>query len=232
MSRTNRRWYPAKSSSMSNSGHEACPLCLHDDVRLYYKDRQREYRLCPRCRLINVPECFHLTPTEERRRYEYHRNSSADQAYRRFLQQLLTPLLDYLTPGQQGLDYGCGPGPTLSLMLQELGYPMSVYDPYFADDPGVLARQYDFITCSEAIEHFNRPAQEWRRLLDLLVREGHLAVMTRFHCSTADFGDWYYKNDPTHIHFYSQATFTWLAQRDGLQVSFAGDSVAIFTKTH
>lgn len=143
----------------------------------------------------------------------------------------MTPLLGYLIPGQQGLDFGCGPGPTLSLMLQEQGYPMSVYDPFFADDTRVLARQYDFITCTEAIEHFTRPAREWRRLLGLLVQGGHLAVMTRFHCSVPDFSDWYYKNDPTHIHFYSQATFAWLAQRDHLQVRFAGDSVAIFTKT-
>jgi len=180
--------------------------------------------------LINVPPRFHLTATEERRRYESHRNSPADQGYRLFLRQLMRPLLDYLTPGQQGLDFGCGPGPTLSQMLQEQGYPMSVYDPFFADDTRVLTRQYDFITCTEAIEHFTQPAREWRRLLDLLVQGGHLAVMTRFHCSVTDFSDWYYKNDPTHIHFYSQATFAWLAQRDHLQVSFAGDSVAIFTK--
>ena len=216
---------------MSNSAPEQCPLCLSHQVSPFSKDRQREYSLCSRCRLISVPARFHLSADAERRRYDCHQNSANDPDYRQFLQRLMKPLLTYIEPGQQGLDFGCGPGPTLSVMLQEQGYPMSVYDPFYANDVSVLQRQYDFITCSEAIEHFTQPEREWRRLLGLLVQGGRLAIMTRFHCSVPDFGNWYYKNDPTHIHFFSRATFDWLAQRDSLTVEYSGDSVAILEKS-
>jgi len=34
-----------------------------------------------------------------------------------------------------GLDYGCGPGPTLSVMLREKGFKMADYDPFFKPMP-------------------------------------------------------------------------------------------------
>lgn len=215
---------------MSNERAGLCPLCLSATTGCFHTDQKRSYYRCTTCDLIHVPREYHLAPEEERRRYDTHQNSPSDSGYRDFLGRLLTPLLPHLVPGQQGLDFGCGPGPTLSLMLQECGYSMTVYDPFYADDPAVLDRRYDFITCTEAIEHFARPEVEWRRLLGLLNAGGRLAIMTAFHDKQADFTDWYYKNDPTHIGFYSVKTFEWLAGRDGLKAEFFGNSVVIFTK--
>ena len=215
---------------MSNEQAGSCPLCRAATTDCFYTDQRRSYYRCATCGLIHVPREYHLTPEDERRRYDTHQNLPSDSGYRNFLDRLLTPLLPQLGPGQQGLDFGCGPGPTLSLMLQERGYSMAVYDPYYANDPAVLERSYDFITCTEAIEHFARPDLEWRRLLGLLSAGGRLAIMTAFHDEKIDFGDWYYKNDPTHIGFYSIKTFEWLARRDGLKAEFFGDSVVIFTR--
>jgi len=213
---------------MSNSGLSQCPLCRSLEASHFFKDKQREYWLCPDCRLIYVPQCFHLSPAEERQRYDSHQNSAEDPDYRCFLSRLMTPLLPHLKPGQKGLDFGCGPGPTLSVMLQEQGYPMSDYDPLYANNPDLLKQQYDFITCSEAIEHFSRPAEEWLKLLGLLKDGGVMAIMTQMHDPATNFSRWYYKNDPTHIHFFSRSTFEWLAQRDRLEAQFSGDSVVIF----
>jgi len=47
---------------------------------------------------------------------------SADPRYRRFLARLAEPLIAHLPKGARGLDFGCGPGPTLSLMLREAGF--------------------------------------------------------------------------------------------------------------
>jgi len=215
---------------MSNDGGGQCPLCHQQQSRLYFEDRQRQYWACPVCALIYVPVYFHLSPVEERQRYDSHQNSASDPNYRSFLNRLMSPLLTYLRPGQQGLDFGCGPGPTLSLMLQERGFSMSVYDPFYANNLLVLQRCYDFITCTEAIEHFSRPDTEWRRLLSLLNDGGCLAIMTQLVDPLADFSGWYYKNDPTHIHFFSRQTFEWMALRDSLSVEFHGESVAIFKK--
>lgn len=215
---------------MSNDGAGLCPLCHATALDCLHRDQRRSYYRCTTCHLIHVPRQYHLPPDEERRRYDTHQNSPDDSAYRDFLGRLLTPLLPQLRSGEQGLDYGCGPGPTLSLMLEEHGHPMAVYDPFYANDPAVFERRYDFITCTEAIEHFARPDEEWRRLLSLLKAAGQLAIMTALHDEDSDFAGWYYKNDPTHVAFYSVATFAWLARRDGLRAEFYGDSVVIFRR--
>ena len=108
-----------------------CPLCFHT-VEPYIKDRLRSYLHCPRCDLVSVsPEC-HLDETAEKSYYDLHENDPADQGYRRFLGRLSGPLLGRLSRGMRGLDYGCGPGPTLSIMLEEAGMLMDDYDPYYS----------------------------------------------------------------------------------------------------
>jgi hypothetical protein len=34
--------------------------------------------------------------------------------------------------------------------------------------------------------------------------------MTELYNEGIDFASWYYKNDPTHVFFYSQETFEWI----------------------
>jgi hypothetical protein len=94
----------------------------------------RRYGTCAACGLIQVTREDHLTPAAERAHYGTHRNDPADPGYRTFLDRLCAPLVQRLPPGAEGLDYGSGPGPTLSVMLEEQGFPMRVYDPHFADD--------------------------------------------------------------------------------------------------
>jgi len=55
---------------------------------------------------------------------------------------------------------------------------MAVYDPFFAPDPSALKRAHDFVTCTEVVEHFQQPADDWRRLLSLVKSGGWLGVMT------------------------------------------------------
>ena len=47
-----------------------------------------------------------------------HNNNPYDSEYRKFLSKIIEPLIDKIIPGAKGLDYGSGPGPTLSLMLE------------------------------------------------------------------------------------------------------------------
>jgi hypothetical protein len=55
------------------------------------------------------------------------------------------------------LDFGCGPGPTLFRMMEEWGHPCCNCDPFFAPDPGVFADTYDFVACTEGLEHLQDP---------------------------------------------------------------------------
>ena len=63
-----------------------------------------------------------------------------------------------LPEGARGLDYGAGPGPALAAMIEEDGYSAALYDPLFHPDEAVLSDSYDFITCTETVEHFATPA--------------------------------------------------------------------------
>lgn len=142
-----------------------------------------------------------------------HENDPEDPRYRNFLSKVSTPLLNRLQPSCVGLDFGCGPGPALAKMLSESGHEMHLYDPFFAPDPSTLKRTYDFITCTEVAEHLHQPAAEFA-LLDTLLRPGGwLAIMTSFQSDDADFYNWGYRQEPSHVVFYREETFRHLAKQ-------------------
>jgi hypothetical protein len=207
-----------------------CPLCAATELVPWFRDLRREYLRCGACALVHVPGAHHLAADEEKRRYDQHNNDPADPAYRRFLSALYRPMVERLTAGAAGLDYGSGPGPTLSLMFEEAGFPMRIYDPFYADDPATLRIRYDFVTCSETVEHFSRPGQEWERLAGLLKPGAWLGIMTGILMPGLEFGRWYYKDDPTHVCFYAPETFEWIATRHRLRVEFPAPSVVLLQR--
>ncbi len=114
------------------------------------------------------PEC-RLAEDRERAVYELHENSESDPGYRRFLTKLAEPLLARMEPGACGLDFGCGPGPALAKMLEEAGLAVALYDPFFYPDDRLLTQRYDFVTCTEVVEHLYQPAEVFQ-MLDRLLR--------------------------------------------------------------
>lgn len=211
---------------------QPCPLCHSEQYGVFVEDKNRCYFRCQQCALIFADPEAQLSPEQEKAVYDQHQNNPDDMGYRQFLGRLATPLVERLPAGPlDGLDFGSGPGPTLSIMLDEMGYNMAIYDPYFAPDPSVLTRQYDFVTCTEAIEHFNQPAKEWGLLLSMIKPGGWLGLMTKLATDAEAFTRWHYKNDPTHVSFFSRDTFRFLAQRDGLEVEFVGNDVILLRKT-
>jgi SAM-dependent methyltransferase len=212
-------------------GRHPCPLCHQSPTKRFKADADRTYYRCPRCALIFVDRGDRLSPDEEKARYDLHENRPDDAGYRAFLDQLRAPLMARLGPPPlAGLDFGSGPAPVLAMMLAEGGYDMTVYDPFYAPDPAPLERTYDFITCTEAIEHFFRPDEEWRLLLRLLRPGGWLGLMTRLVDRPARFMSLHFKKDLTHVCFFSRRTFSFLAGRDGLEVTFLGDSVILLRR--
>ncbi len=207
-----------------------CPLCGSPGARPFARARARRYLECGRCALLFLDPGQRLGAAAEREHYGTHRNDPADAGYRAFLERTAAPLAARLPPGAEGLDYGCGPGPTLSLMLEERGHPMAVYDPFFAPDPAPLGRTYDFVTCTEAAEHFFRPGEELRRLDRLLRPGGWLAIMTGMPPEKIPIGSWRYARDPTHVCFYRPATMNWIAGHLGWALELPGRDVALFRK--
>lgn len=207
-----------------------CPLCAHRDCRHYHRDTFRNYLQCPHCQLVFVEPSARLSAAQEKAIYDQHQNDPDDPGYRKFLSRLSIPLLARVPAGAQGLDFGCGPGPTLSVMLNEAGCRVANYDPFYAHQPQLLQQQYDFISCTEVIEHCHQPANEWPLLLKMLKPGGHLAIMTKLVRDPQAFAGWHYKNDQTHVSFFSRATFRFLAERDQLAIEFIGNDVIMMQK--
>lgn len=183
---------------------------------------------CDACMILDPAQL--PSPEVERAHYLTHENDPADPRYRKFLSKLATPLLTRLEPASSGLDYGCGPGPALAAMLREAGHDVALYDPFFYSDEGALARSYDFIACTEAIEHFHRPADEFDRLDTLLRPGGWLALMTAFRPADEKFADWHYRKDPTHVVFYNEATLRAVATTRNWSCEFPAPDVALMRK--
>jgi SAM-dependent methyltransferase len=197
-----------------------CPLCHHEDSDSFFENKQRIFLRCLHCDLIFVPPPCRLGREDEKATYDLHQNDPEDPGYRRFLSRLSTPLLERLDAGRKGLDFGCGPGPTLSVLLEEQGHRVDLYDPFYRDDPSVFNNTYDFICATEVVEHMHDPCREFEALFGMLKPGGWLGMMTKRVLDDHDFGQWHYIRDLTHVCFYSRRTFEYLARRfhAGLQV--------------
>jgi SAM-dependent methyltransferase len=213
---------------MSHS--DTCPLCGARSPEPFARVLDRDYLACSGCGLVFMAPLHRPGPEAERARYETHENDPSDPRYRAFLDRLCTPLAEHLSPGAHGLDYGSGPGPTLSAMMRERGFPMRDYDPYFAPDPGVLEGRFDFITCSETVEHFFHPRTEFERMDRLLRPGGWVGIMTGMFEAERPFESWYYVRDPTHVCFWRRETFDWVAEWLGWEVAYPVRDVALFRK--
>ncbi|MBE4592383.1 2-polyprenyl-3-methyl-5-hydroxy-6-metoxy-1,4-benzoquinol methylase [Vibrio navarrensis] len=208
-----------------------CPLCQHEHIQPYFVDKHREYLQCKQCHLVFVHPNQRLDAKSEKAHYDLHENNPQDAGYRRFLARIADPLQERIKPQSTGLDFGCGPGPTLSLMMAERGHNMALYDIYYHPQTSVLAEQYDFMTATEVIEHLYQPAQVWQQWLNLVKPGGWIGLMTKMVINVEAFAHWHYKNDPTHVIFFSQATFQFLAERDKLELEFIGKDVILLRKT-
>ena len=216
---------------MSNNYPAACPLCNTNQKLAFLSDAEREYYRCSCCDLIFVPREYHLSEIDQRARYDSHNNDPGDLRYRNFFKQLLVPLLAILPSNSYGLDFGSGPGPTLSLMLEEWGHNVDLYDKFYAQNDAVFQNRYDFITTTEVVEHLPNPLKDLEALVKILQKGGILAIMTEIVSPQLDFTNWYYKNDPSHVCFYSEKTFFYLANLLGLEIVTLSERVIILRKS-
>ena len=188
----------------------------------------RPYWRCSNCALVFVPPDARVDATAEHARYDQHQNDPADTRYRQFLARLAAPLIARVQRGAVGLDFGSGPGPALGPMLTEAGLRVHLYDVFYAPDPAVWSRRYDFITASEVVEHLHYPRAELNRLFSVLAPGGYLAMMTMWVGEHGAFTRSRYIRDPTHVCFYSAATCHWIAHRWGVRLELPDTNVALF----
>jgi SAM-dependent methyltransferase len=206
-----------------------CPLCSAP-AHPYHRDKRRTYSLCPHCSGIFTDPDFLPVPQIETKRYFKHQNHPDDPGYRASVLPLVHEILKRQSPVQKGLDYGAGPDSAVAAILAESGFELKLFDPLFHPHSALRNQAFDFVVCCEVAEHFHAPRYEFERLRDLLKPGGKLYLKTAlFDAQPMPFAEWYYKNDFTHVFFYSRPTLEYIAAKfDFLEVTVIGN-IAIFT---
>jgi SAM-dependent methyltransferase len=156
---------------------------------------------------------YHLDAESEKERYLSHHNDEGNIGYVTYLTAFIETSVHPLTGVKSILDFGSGPYPMLQKLLQQEGYTVDAYDPFFLDNQDYLTKQYDLIILTEVLEHIFDPLVTLQGLLDRLNPGGRIVIMTQFRTmDETEFLKWWYRRDPTHVGFYHQDTFTKLAQ--------------------
>jgi|SRR5690625_1372904 len=184
-----------------------CPLCL-SVAQLYWQSEKEDYYECKICEAVFLSIQQRLSKSEELERYKLHENNVEDPAYQNFLKPITQAIEKDFSTQSIGLDFGCGSGPVAAKMLAEKDYKVNLFDPYFYNNLENLNQQYDFIICCEVMEHFYQPKKEFEKLNSLLKPAGKLYGKTSLMSKAIkkDFGNWYYKDDPTHVFLYTVNT--------------------------
>lgn len=219
---------PAQVATIDNATSAANNQLWHVETRKALHGRM--FIRCANCALVFVPSQQHLTNIEEKAHYDLHDNNPEDLGYRRFLSRAAEPVTRLMAKGSNGLDFGSGPGPTLSLMLNEAGMHCADYDLYYANHPELLRQQYDFITSTEVFEHLANPRAVLDQLMPMLNTNGILVIMTQRPRDIEAFARWRYILDPTHITFFNEQSFEYTAQHWHIELLELHKDVVVFRK--
>ncbi|WP_373059061.1 class I SAM-dependent methyltransferase [Zunongwangia sp. H14] len=189
-----------------------------------------DYARCENCKaVLLLPDCY-LTSKDEKNRYLRHHNDVSDPNYIRFTAPLTNAVLKDFPKEAVGLDYGCGTGPVIANQLKSRNYHVALYDYFFKNDKDLLKKKYDFIICSEVMEHFHYPAAEFRELSSMLNPGGKLYCKTSLYSDAVDFENWYYKNDNTHVIFYAEESLKWIQENHDFNCVEISEGLIVFKK--
>lgn len=206
-----------------------CPLCFQGVHQQLRGPLNIELYHCDNCELIFKNKEDRPSQTEETERYLEHNNDESSKGYVDFLKKAVQPALNFMEAGMEGLDFGCGPNPVLSQIVNEAGFSCANYDPLFF--PELPDERMDFIFATECFEHFFHPNKEMRLITALLRPGGILTIMTNRWRELEKVADWWYVRDKTHVVFYHQKSFEYLCKTFGYSVLFDdGESVLVLQK--
>lgn len=206
---------------------ENCRLC-DSKLYLYNESRNRIYLSCNNCGSIQLHPNFFLSQDLEKERYKKHNNDINDKKYQAFVSPIVNYVLKNFNTSHQGLDFGAGTGPVISKLLKDRKYNIQLFDPLFWNNPNLLNEKYDYVFACEVIEHFNNPKKEFSLLKSLLKPNGKLIIMTILYNDTIDFSSWFYKNDETHVFFYTKKTLDYIQSHYDFKKVYIEDRLIVF----
>lgn len=163
---------------------------------------------------------------------------------------IITNLTNHNNSPINHLDYGCGKFPNLSTLLKwniqnlinsqidtnQIKFKSFNYDKFYNNSLDLIDNnnfnKYHIITATEVIEHFTQPNENFELLCNLLSNDGILVITTELTTSEIinNFSTWWYKNDITHVSFYSLKTIEYLSHKLKLNLIFSSSNLIILKK--
>ena len=231
-----------------------CLFCGNTPIESKIIDHN-EYHRCLTCFGIYIDPRHRMDQFSEKERYELHDNSIQNAGYRTYLEKFIDSVMCF--SAIQGwitsisdlqvriMDYGSGPEPALVQLLSEKGYEARGWDPFFAPDTPGFKDGAHIVTCLEVAEHFSNPLESFSMIAKHLCPGGFLALGTHLLPVVSQgapldgktgiqsdwdaFKNWWYRQDPTHISFYTLESLRLVAAQAGLTwLGRAGKQVFIF----
>lgn len=185
-----------------------CRLCANPQIEQWQEIRGKIYHYCSQCGIIQLDQTHFLSPEEEQERYLRHNNTMKNKGYVTYLSNFIDKaVIPYVIQGGNILDFGSGPASVLSELLTARGFPTQSYDPFFNDTGNWENILYDAVVAVEVFEHLHYPGNVIPRIQKSLKTKGHLILRTLLHNEDHEaFINWWYKDDSTHVSFYSKKT--------------------------
>ena len=205
-----------------------CTVCKNNKIEFFLNVKGLDYWQCSLCKATMLDPVQFISSNKEKKHYLKHNNEINDIRYRIFLSNLIEPLKDKISINDMGLDYGCGYAPALADILKKDGFNVELYDPFFFKNENIFCRKFNFITCSEVVEHFFKPYEEFNKIDSLLATNSWLAIMTSFMTEDYLFENWHYRRDPTHVVFYKKITFKIIANQRNWKINFPSKNIVLF----
>lgn len=110
------------------------------------------------------------------------------------------------------------------ILERDFNFSMDIYDLFYSPDKVYEGKNYDLVTTTEVVEHLKNPLAYFLLFKELLNEKGVLSIMTLFHPrDDAQFMEWYYIRDVSHISFYTPMTMKVIGEKVGLKMIYTDE---------
>ena len=199
-----------------------CRLCSHPAHLVF--EESRPFFACNVCGLI-FTDCFISEEAVEKHYKDQHGNTfdwmNEANGFVEWIRNmgLAVPLLSLSM-----LDYGSGSG-LLTEALKKIGFQVDCYEPMLHGEfnPDKYSKSHDVVILNEVVEHLEDINKTFDIIYRVLSPNGVVVIKTLLtdwiindpENFKESFTRWWYKDDPTHISFFSFMTIEYLCHDRG-----------------
>jgi len=209
-----------------------CKVCNSKTLLLKDEKTSKIYYKCPKCKYIFLDDEFYIDEKKEKSHYDKHHNNLESLGYVKMFEDLVDEFVKPLRVEiKTALDFGCGEGEVLPIVLERNNIKCDRYDLFYFPDKIYENKKYDLICSTEVFEHLQNPLEMLKTLLLHVEDNGYLVLMTAFHPDDDEkFLKWWYIRDITHIGFFNLDTFEYLAKELNLEILKNNNNIILFKK--